>query len=82
VARRIFDLTLQGKTSLDILKTLNCEGIPSPKGKQWRKNSVHKLLTNEVYTSAMVWGAQSKDKAPPVQVEDAFPALVSRETFS
>ncbi len=33
VVRRIFDLTLQGRTSLDILKTFNSEGIPSPKGK-------------------------------------------------
>ncbi len=61
MVRRIFDLTLQGKTSLDILKTLNGEGIPSPKGRQWRKTTVHKLLTNEAYTGTLVWGQKARD---------------------
>ena len=31
VVRRIFEMALQGKSSLDITKTLNSEGIASPK---------------------------------------------------
>ncbi|MDE2684515.1 MAG: recombinase family protein [Chloroflexota bacterium] len=81
LVRRIFDLTLQGKTSLDILKTLNAEGIPSPNGKQWRKTTVHKLLSNEAYTGTLVWGQKSRDKQEPVRVEDAFPAIVSQQEF-
>ncbi len=81
VVRRIFDLTLQGKTSLDILKTFNAEGIPSPSGKQWRKTTVHKLLTNEAYTGTLVWGQKARDGQQPVRVEDAFPAIVSQQEF-
>ncbi len=82
VVRRIFDLTLQGKTSLDILKTLNGEGIPSPMGKQWRKTTVHKVLGNEAYTGTLVWGENAKDNAPPVRVENAFPAIVTQGEFA
>ena len=81
VVRRIFDLALQGKTSLDIPKTLNAEGIPSSSGKQWSKTTVHKLLTNEAYTGTLVWGTNAKDGQEPVRVEDAFPAIVSRQEF-
>ena len=81
VVRRIFDLTLQGKTSLDILKTLNAEGIPSPNGKQWRKTTVHKVLANEAYTGTLVWGLRAQDGQEPVRVENAFPAIVSHQEF-
>ena len=82
LVRRMFQMADSGKTLLDITKTLNKEGIASPNGKSWRKTTVYKLLTNEVYTGTVVWGANAKDKAPPVRVENAFPALVSREAFS
>ena len=81
VVRRIFDLALQGKSSLDITKTLNDEGIPSSRGKQWLKGTVHAMLTNEAYTGTLVWGTRVKNAAPPVRVEKAFPALVSRSKF-
>ncbi len=81
LVRRIFDLTLQGRTSLDILKTLNVKGIPSPNGKQWRKTTVHKLLCNEAYTGTLVWGQKSRDGQEPVRVEGAFPAIVSQQEF-
>ena len=81
VVRRIFDLTLQGKTSLDILKTLNAEGISSPNGKQWRKTTVHKVLANEAYTGTLVWGLRAQDGQEPVRVENAFPAIVSHQEF-
>ncbi len=82
LVRRMFQMADSGSSLLDITKTLNREGISSPKGKNWRKTTIYKLLTNEAYTGTVVWGAQSKDKAPPVRVENAFPALVSREVFS
>ena len=81
VVKRIFDLALQGKSSLDITKILNSEGIASPRGKQWLKSTVHTMLNNEAYTGAVVWGVNAKDGAPPVRVEKAFPALVSKRKF-
>ena len=81
VVRRIFDMALQGQSILDITKTLNAEGIPSTSGKRWRKTTLHGMLTNETYTGTLVWGAKARDKAPPVRVEDAFPAIVTKEEF-
>ena len=82
VVRRIFQMSLRGTSLLGITKTLNRDGIASPSGKRWQKTSVHRILTNETYTGTLVWGTRAKDNAPPVRVEDAFPAIVSREDFS
>ena len=81
VVRRMFDMALEGKSSLDITKALNKDGIPSPTGKQWHKNSVHSLLNNEVYTGTLVWGVNARDGAPPVRVNRAFPDLVTKRNF-
>ena len=81
VARRMFLLALAGNSVLDIAKALNEDGIPSPRGKKWLKTTVHKLLVNETYTGTLVWGVNDKSGAPPVRVEDAYPAIVSREEF-
>ncbi len=81
VVRRIFDMVLQGKSILDVTKTLNAEGIPTTNGKKWLKTTIHTMLDNEAYTGTLVWGAKAKDGAPPVRVEDAHPAIVSKRDF-
>ena len=81
VARRIFDMALQGSSTLDVTKALNLEGVASPRGKQWSKTSVHNLLLNEAYTGTLVWGTTARDGAPPVRVEGAHPAIVSKRQF-
>ena len=81
VARRIFDMALAGESVLEIARTLNGEGIPSPRGKKWLKTTIHKMLVNESYTGTLVWGRTDKSGAPPVRVNDAFPAIVSQEDF-
>ena len=81
VARRIFDMALKGQSNLDIVKTLNSEGIPTSNGKRWLKTTIHAMLTNEAYTGTLVWGSNAKDKAEPVRVEDAFPAIVTQQEF-
>ena len=82
VIKRIFRMALLGSSVLDITRALNAEGIASPNGKNWQKTSVHRLLANEAYTGTLVWGTNAKDGAPPVRVEKAFPALVSKQDFS
>ncbi len=81
VVRRIFQMALQGKSTLDITKALNGEGIPTSTGKHWLKSTVHRILSNEAYTGTLVWGVDAKDGAPPVRVENAFPAIVSQQEF-
>ncbi len=81
VVRRIFDMVLQGKSILDVVKTLNADGITTTNGKRWLKTTIHTMLANEAYTGAVVWGIKAKDKAEPVRVEDAFPAIVTKQEF-
>ena len=81
VVRRVFDMVLQGKSILDVTKTLNAEGIPTTNGKKWLKTTIHTMLSHEAYAGTVVWGANAKDGAPPVRVEDAHPAIVSKRQF-
>ena len=81
VVKRIFDMVLQGRSILDVTKTLNAEGIPTTNGKKWLKTTIHTMLDNEAYTGTLVWGAKARDGAPPVRVEDAHPAIVSQQDF-
>ena len=82
VIRRIFQMALQGKSTLDITKTLNGEGIPTSTGKHWLKSTVHRILSNEAYTGTLVWGAKAKDNAEPVRVEKAFPVIITKAQFN
>ena len=82
IVKEIFESSRRGNGLKEICKELNGRGITN-RGRRWQKNIVHYLLTNEAYTGTAVWGVKSKgEKAEePVRVENAWPALVSRETF-
>ena len=81
IVKRMFDMAEAGNGTLEIIRTLNNEGISSPRGKLWARTSVHNILTNEAYTGTLVWGANAKDKGEPVRVEKAFPAIVTKAQF-
>ena len=80
--KEIFESSRRGNGLAEICKELNGRGITN-RGRRWQKNIVHYLLTNEAYTGTAVWGVKSKDEkaGEPVRVENAWPALVSRELF-
>ena len=82
IVREIFESSKRGNGLAEICKELNGRGITN-RGRRWQKNVVHYLLTNEAYTGTAVWGVKSKDEkaGDPVRVENAWPALVSRELF-
>ncbi len=82
IVRRIFDMSEAGKSTLDIARTLNDEGIASPRGNPWGKTTLHAILINETYTGTLIWGMNAKDGADPVRVDDAFPAIVSKAQFN
>ena len=82
IVREIFESSRRGNGLKEICKELNGRGITN-RGRRWQKNIVHYLLTNEAYTGTAVWGVKAKDEkaGEPVRVENAWPALVSRELF-
>ena len=82
VVRRIFEMVLAGRSVLDVVRTLNDEGIPTRNGGRWLKNTVHGMLTNESYAGTLVWGKRTRSKAPPVRVEGAVPAIVTTEEYA
>ena len=81
IVRRMYLMAGLGKSTLDIAKSFNQEGIASPRGTKWLKTTVHRILMNEVYTGTLVWGVTAKDKFPPIRVENAFPSIVSRDEY-
>ena len=81
VVERIFGMAEAGRGILAITRTLNDEGIANPTGRLWSKNGVHIILRNESYTGTLVWSADAKDKAEPVRVKKAFPAIISKAQF-
>jgi len=81
VVASIFNQVINGKGLIEITRDLNSRGIAGPKGKGWSKTSLHKMLGNEVYAGDIVWGRNSKRGLPPIKVENACAAIVSRETF-
>ena len=82
VVQRMFSMAASGTSLLDIAKALSGEGIAPPGAKRWGRTSVHHILRNEAYTGTLIWGINAKDGAPPVRVEDAFPAIVTREQYA
>ena len=82
VVRRMFEMALERKSTLEIAKALNADGIGTAKGKRWGKTRIHEILTNEVYVGTIVWGMTGKPTTQPVRVENAFPAIVTHEEFS
>jgi site-specific DNA recombinase len=81
VVTRIFSLVLEGKGLMEIAKQLNKEGVAGPKGKGWIKTTIHKILINEVYTGTLVWGRNSVRDLSPIRVDNAWPAIIDRDTF-
>ena len=84
--RRIFDLASKGMGCKEIARILNKEGYHTGKQQQWGQTTVHKVLTNEAYCGTLVWGGRPEHEAihsgiPPVRVENAWPAIIDRETF-
>ena len=67
--RRIFDLYLEGKSSLQIAYILNNEHIPTPSqvmghgtkiATVWRTGTIREMLKNEMYIGNMVQGKQKQ----------------------
>ena len=86
--RYVFELALEGKGLKEIAKDLNSRGITN-RGTPWYRNSLHWVLTNEASAGTLVWGrrrnrGKAHQGAPPtpVRIEDAWPAIVTRELFA
>ena len=78
IVRAMCTMAVQGLTYGMIAKELNAQGSPGPKNAPWNRNKVARVLQNEVSTGTLVLGI---DRAEMVRVEDAFPAIITKEEF-
>ncbi len=89
IVREIFKLCVQGEGTKDIAKGINKKGYRKRTGKEWRSNNVAYVLRNEAYTGTIVWNLTNRNgelrkKKPSeevVRIPNAFPAIISKETF-
>ncbi len=86
VVHLIFNMALKGMGCKEIAKFLNKEGYHTGDGRKWGRTTVHKILNNEAYCGTLVWGGRPGHPAlhsgiPPVRVENAWTAIIDRETF-
>jgi site-specific DNA recombinase len=60
--RRIFEMYASGRGLVTIAKTLNDEGVPSPRGRtgSWAPSSLRAILYNEKYRGVFVWNKFQK----------------------
>jgi site-specific DNA recombinase len=56
IVRRIFEMRAAGPGLLKIAKTLNAEGVPSPKGDGWSSTAIREMLRRELYRGRVVYG--------------------------
>ncbi|MFH1662681.1 MAG: recombinase family protein [Chloroflexota bacterium] len=86
VIRRIFNMAGKGEGCKEIARALNKDAFRTSTGKRWGKTTIHKVLTNEAYCGTLVWGGRPGHHAIhgnelPVRVEDAWPAIIDKQTF-
>ena len=65
VVGRMFDMSEAGKSTLDIARILNDEGITSPRGKPWGKTSVHAILTQRDLHRHTDLGCERQERGRP-----------------
>lgn len=81
VVKLIFDLYLNGKSVLGIIKELKNRNIKSPKGKDnWPKRSVDEMLCNEKYIGVAVVNVGGKE-GQIYKLDNSHQAIMSKEVF-
>jgi DNA invertase Pin-like site-specific DNA recombinase len=62
IIKRIFNLYLSGKTSTDIARDFELEGILTPTGSTWNKSRISVVLSNPVYKGTVIYGKTKVSK--------------------
>ena len=74
VVREIFEMYASGKTVAEITKYLNAKQVKTSQGKEFNKNSLHRLLRNKRYIGYYIY----KDTETP----GGMPRIIEDELFS
>jgi DNA invertase Pin-like site-specific DNA recombinase/predicted DNA-binding protein YlxM (UPF0122 family) len=74
IVRTIFEMYASGKTVTEINEYLNEKQLKTSHGKEFNKNSLHRLLRNKRYIGYYIYG--------DTEVPDAMPRLIDDELFN
>jgi site-specific DNA recombinase len=71
--REIFELYASGKTVAEITKYLNAKQVKTSLGKEFNKNSLHRLLRNKRYIGYYIYkGTETPDGMPRIIEDELF----------
>jgi len=63
VVKRIFSAYSSARLSTSgLVRELNAEGVPGPRGGTWTETTLRHMLRNPVYTGALVWNRAARGK--------------------
>ena len=73
VVRQIFEMYASGETVADIIRHLNDKQIKTSLGKEFNKNSLHRLLRNKRYTGYYIYkGTETPGGMPRILDDELF----------
>lgn len=82
IVQRIFDWYLDGESIIGIVKLLEDQQIPSPRGKDiWPKRTIDTMLSNEKYMGDVILEIEV-EPGKFVMIENNHPGIISREKFN
>ncbi|MFI3251214.1 MAG: recombinase family protein [Eubacteriales bacterium] len=73
IVKKIFEMYLKRNSMADIIRYLNNKGMKTSKGNEYNKNSIRKILTNDIYRGVF--------KYSDIVIPDGVPRLIDEETF-
>lgn len=82
IVQRIFDWYLDGESVIGIVKLLEDQQIPSPRGKDiWPKRTIDTMLSNEKYMGDVILEIEV-EPGEFVMIENNHLGIISREKFN
>lgn len=79
IVREIFSRYNSGEKVIDIINDLNFRGLRTSKGKEFNKNSLHRILNNHKYYGLLRFN--SKDESCDLIEKLVIPPIIDKETF-
>lgn len=86
--KRIFQASRRGEGFTSLLKEMEVAGVRGKRGKPLKYTQLYEILRNEKYTGTYMYSLneekERKDrrkKPNAVRIENAFPAIIDKETF-
>ena len=80
IVQRIYDEFCSGKAAVEIVASLNNEGIPSPRGGKWGRQTVtgireggNGILQNAMYIGQLVWNRHNRAEHPTTGLRHTRP---------